>query len=99
MLASTSLNRKKRLPVFLAIGAVAMFGFGYALSPLYNVLCKKLGINGKTDTATSPAAVISGADLSRTVTVQFLAIKNANLPWKFYPYRKSVDIHPVKIPE
>ncbi len=32
----------------LAVVVVLMFGFGYALVPLYNVLCKATGLNGKT---------------------------------------------------
>ena len=28
--------------------SVAMFGFGYALVPLYNVFCLATGLNGKT---------------------------------------------------
>lgn len=82
----------KKLAIILLVCAVLMFGFGYALVPLYNVLCNRLGINGKTPNVAD--AAVTAVDLSRTVTVQFLAINNAKLPWKFYPYRTSVDVHP-----
>ena len=32
----------------LGLVAVAMFGFGYLMVPIYNVLCDITGINGKT---------------------------------------------------
>lgn len=86
-------KKTKRLAIILLICAVAMFGFGYALVPLYNVLCQTLGFNGKTSGMVSTDTV-SSVDNTRTITVQFLATKNANLPWKFYPYRTTVEVHP-----
>jgi cytochrome c oxidase assembly protein subunit 11 len=82
----------KRLLIILLLVAVAMFGFGYALVPLYNVLCARLGINGKTSNEVS--SPINAIDMTRTITVQFLATKNANLPWQFRPNQKQVEIHP-----
>lgn len=87
-------NKKtRRLLIILLICAVAMFGFGFALVPLYDVMCKSLGFNGKTGGQENPAAV-SAIDLTRTVTVQFVATKNANLPWKFYPRQTTIEVHP-----
>lgn len=84
--------RIKRLAIILLICATSMFGFGYALVPLYDVLCKNLGFNGKTSgVASSPVTTV---DESRTVTVQFLAANNENLPWKFKPNQVSVEVHP-----
>lgn len=77
----------------LLLVAVLMFGFGYALVPLYNVLCDAFGLNGKTGGQVE-RAVVSAVDRSRTITVQFVSMNNAQLPWKFYPYRKSVEVHP-----
>lgn len=69
-----------------------MFGFGYALVPLYNAMCKTFGINGK------PSNMVAkndhSIDYSRTITVQFLATRNNYLPWKFEPISKSVKVHP-----
>lgn len=84
----------RRLMIILLLAAVAMFGFGYALVPLYDVLCKNLGFNGKTDGMASGLASVAAIDRSRVITVQFLATNNANLPWKFYPYRRSIEVHP-----
>jgi cytochrome c oxidase assembly protein subunit 11 len=82
----------KSLTIILSCVALAMFGFGYALVPLYNVLCENLGINGKVNNvADSP---VSSVDLTRTITVQFLATNNANLPWQFRPNQPRIDVHP-----
>jgi hypothetical protein len=42
--------------VKLAVVVVAMFGFGYALVPLYDVICDITGLNGKTGQVTSSAS-------------------------------------------
>lgn len=75
--------------VFLTLG---MFGFGFALVPLYTVLCKTLGINGKTNSMIAAQSQV--IDKSRTITVQFLTTTNENLAWDFYPGVKKVIVHP-----
>ncbi|MGB6976433.1 MAG: cytochrome c oxidase assembly protein [Gammaproteobacteria bacterium] len=84
-------RKSYRLPIILFLVVLGMFGFGYAMVPLYNVMCKTLGINGKTGNA---AALSSTIDNKRMITVQFLATNNANLPWKFYPITSEIHIHP-----
>ncbi|MBI5447357.1 MAG: cytochrome c oxidase assembly protein [Gammaproteobacteria bacterium] len=84
---------KKHLPVTLLVIALAMFGFGFALVPLYTLVCKTTGINGKTAGPSilgEPAEI----DTSRWVTIQFLATNNANLDWKFYPETITLKLHP-----
>lgn len=83
----------RRLAIILLALAVGMFGFGFALVPFYDVLCNKLGFNGKTGGKESLAAV-SAVDKTRTITVQFLATNNENLPWKFYPQQTTIEVHP-----
>lgn len=82
----------KRLALILAGTVIFMFGFGYALVPIYNVMCKTFGINGKPTNASM--AIDDTVDYSRTVTVQFLATRNNYLPWKFQPLVKHVKVHP-----
>ena len=55
----------------LALVAIAMFGFGYALVPLYDVLCEVAGINGKTGEISQSDANSGFVDLERLVTVEF----------------------------
>jgi cytochrome c oxidase assembly protein subunit 11 len=82
----------KKLGITLSIAAVGMFGFGYALVPVYNMMCKTFGINGKP--LNTAVAIDNSVDNSRTITVQFLSTKNNYLPWKFHPLVRSVKVHP-----
>lgn len=84
-------KKNKKVIFILIIVIIAMFFFGYAMVPLYNVLCNKLGINGKTGGATTISSTI---DTSRWITIEFLANNNAGLPWKFYPMVTKIKIHP-----
>ncbi len=85
-------KRNKRITLILGATAFGMFFFGFALVPLYNVLCKAWGINGKTNR--NSVSRSHYVDPSRTITVEFLANTNANLPWEFKPLTKKIDIHP-----
>jgi cytochrome c oxidase assembly protein subunit 11 len=74
--------------------AVAMFAFVFVVMvPLYNVLCDVLGINGKTD-GTAYTAVSTAVDESRTITVQFIAQNNDDMPWRFKPEVTMMKVHP-----
>lgn len=88
----TGQAKHKKLLMILLGFTVFMFGFGYALVPLYNVMCKALGINGKTGGAVSYQA--GYVDKNRTVTIEFLANNNENLPWAFYPKTRKIKFHP-----
>lgn len=89
----TAKTSNKKIIGRLLLLVVAMFGFGFALVPLYSVFCSVTGLNGKTSNS---AENIAGAtvDLSRTVKVQFVANLNENMPWKFRPEVRSVEVHP-----
>ena len=72
----------------VALAAVLMFGFGFALAPLYNVVCQAVGLNGKSSTLTAVAGVggeRATATPGREVTVEFVANTNAGLDWEFHP--------------
>jgi cytochrome c oxidase assembly protein subunit 11 len=84
----------------LAVIAVLMFGFGYALVPLYKSICEALGIN----VLSVSERIVSGTgkpaadgrntqvDRSRTITVEFDA--NARGPFDFKPAQSSLKVHP-----
>ena len=82
----------------LLVVTVLMFGFGYALVPLYKAVCTALGINVLTlsEKVVSGRASAAGAnsqvDKSRTITVEFDA--NSRGIWKFKPAVNSVQVHP-----
>mgnify|MGYP001545772933 CR=1 FL=1 len=82
----------------VALVAVAMFGFGYLLVPLYDVFCEITGLNGKTGRIDEAAvAARYQPDLSRSVTVQFVANNNLGMPWEFGPVVASMQVHPGQI--
>ncbi len=74
--------------------AVGMFGFGYALVPLYEIVCQAFGVNGKTGRVDAIAAETSTIDASRWVTVEFTGEVMGALPWEFRPLQPSVRLHP-----
>ena len=82
----------------LAVVAALMFGFGYALVPMYRAICTALGVNvlalselqtsGEKDYDSKNTQV----DLTRTITVEFDA--NVRGPWEFKPAQRSIEVHP-----
>ena len=83
----------------LTVVAALMFGFGYALVPMYRAICDALGINVLTLAERRGAGLDSGkaaangqVDTSRTITVEFDA--NARGPWDFRPAVRSIQVHP-----
>lgn len=82
----------------LALVVLAMFGFGYALVPLYDVLCEITGLGGRTGVVAAEA-LENSVDTSRTVKVQFLGTVNSRLPWEFRPNVASMEVHPGQVYE
>jgi cytochrome c oxidase assembly protein subunit 11 len=90
----------RRMVGKLAVVAAMMFGFGYAMVPLYKSICEALGIN-VLSLAERGGAGIGGkpsnsqVDASRTITVEFDA--NARGPWSFKPEKSSLQVHPGEV--
>lgn len=82
----------------LAVVAVGMFAFGYALIPIYKHVCEALGINVLAISERQVPGNSVGTplntqvDTSRTITVEFDA--NARGPWDFKPAKRSMQVHP-----
>lgn len=82
----------------LAVVALLMFGFGYAMVPMYRAICEALGVNvlslaeREVPGMSSKAQPNTQVDLSRTVSIEFDA--NARGPWSFKPEKRHLDIHP-----
>ncbi len=85
----------------LVVVAAVMFGFGYALVPMYRAICEALGINVLTlseqrsssgNWLGRQAVANTQVDTSRTITVEFDA--NVRGPWDFKPAVRSVQVHP-----
>jgi cytochrome c oxidase assembly protein subunit 11 len=92
-------NRSMLGKLVVVVGV--MFGFGYALVPLYSSICEALGINvlsaaeqrvSSGSWSSQKAKPNTQIDTSRTVVVEFDA--NARGPWDFKPAKSSVTVHP-----
>lgn len=82
----------------LAVIAVGMFGFGYALVPIYKAICEMTGVNilavSEREVPGMRASVPANTqvDRTRTITVEFDA--NTRGPWEFKPAQRSLQVHP-----
>ncbi|HTY92577.1 MAG TPA: cytochrome c oxidase assembly protein [Steroidobacteraceae bacterium] len=83
----------RSLATKLFVFALGSFGFGFALVPLYNVLCAVTG-QGDQSSLARAAVVTENPDRSRTVTVDFLTDVPANGNWEFHPLVKTMQVHP-----
>lgn len=72
---------------------VLMFGFGFALVPLYDVFCDLTGLNGKLK-AESTAESSYPVDAAREITLELLTSVNENMPLKFRAETSKIRIHP-----
>jgi len=86
----------RRLVTRLLLVVAVMFAFGFALVPLYDVMCKAFGINGKTAGQYEGSQVV---DPTRDVRVQFLPTNNADMVWDFYSKAPEVTVHPGAVTE
>lgn len=87
-------RNNRRSALYLLVAVFGMFGFGFALVPLYDIFCEITGLNGKTGGPYAVAEARPEADEARSVKVQFLARTNAGMSWKFRPTVGSVTVHP-----
>src|ERR1035437_5361461 len=88
-------SRKLNAQMFgkLLVVAVLMFGFGYALIPLYKKICEITGINILTQKDVTVERVSNTQiDKTRTITIEFDA--NSQGPWRFRPTVNSLQVHP-----
>jgi cytochrome c oxidase assembly protein subunit 11 len=78
----------------LALLAGLMFGFGFAMVPIYQKICEVTGVNflTKVDRSAEEFAKNTQIDTSRRITVEFDA--NHQGPWRFKPEKQSVEVHP-----
>ncbi|KAF1051374.1 MAG: Cytochrome c oxidase assembly protein CtaG [Stenotrophomonas maltophilia] len=83
----------RKLVTRLLLVVVAMFAFGFALVPIYNVMCKALGINGKT-AGSAYQGTAQTVDATRQVKVDFVANNNIDMVWEFRPEGELLSVHP-----
>jgi cytochrome c oxidase assembly protein subunit 11 len=78
----------------LAGVAVLFSALGFGMVPLYDVICKWTGINGKTNAQAVAAISNTQVDTSRWVTVQFLSHSMPGVGLNFKPEQFSMRVHP-----
>lgn len=90
--------RNRRTACRLVLVVIAMFGFGYALVPLYDVFCEITGLGGRTGIVQAGSLPIR-SDENRIVTLQFHGTVNSALPWDFRPAVREMKVHPGRLYE
>lgn len=93
------MEKKKRRTLLLLGGlAVGMFGFGFAMVPLYGLLCQVTGVQSiEQRTALGEQLATSATtavDEDRWVTVKLDATVHPDLPWKLEPLVRKLRVHP-----
>lgn len=93
-LAALKASVNKQMMTRLLVITLGMFGFGYALVPLYKKICEITGINVLTqrDEQAEAFARNTQVDTSRTVTIEFDA--NGRGDWQFKPDKRYLQVHP-----
>jgi cytochrome c oxidase assembly protein subunit 11 len=86
----TSRNNRA-LVAKLAALTLAMFAFGFALVPLYDVFCELTGFRGETVASVTTDTAIDGA---RKVRIELLGSVADAAPWEFAPIASHLDVHP-----
>jgi cytochrome c oxidase assembly protein subunit 11 len=90
-----SVDNRRMMGKLLVVAAL-MFGFGYALVPMYRAICDALGINvlalGEARKGEAAKSGNTQVDRSRTITVEFDA--NVRGPWDFKPAVRTLQVHP-----
>ena len=97
--ASTTERKKRRTLLLLAGLAVGMFGFGFAMVPLYGLLCQVTGVQSVEQRAAlgeKPAGTTTTREVveDRWVTVKFDATVHPDLPWKLEPMERKLRVRP-----
>ena len=101
---STIASVNRQILLKLLIASVMMFGFGYALVPMYKALCEVTGINVVTSKNDYGIRAYSAnkvgntqVDYSRKVTIEFDS--NSRGPFTFRPVKNFLEVHPGEMTE
>ena len=88
-------KKNLKLARTLLLVAVAMFGFGYALVPIYDVLCEWKWIErDRPDDIKKVPDVAYKVDMSREITIEFMTTLNESTPMEFRAEKKQLIVHP-----
>ncbi|WP_275098250.1 cytochrome c oxidase assembly protein [Sedimenticola hydrogenitrophicus] len=92
-------RNKRRTVWLLSLLVLGMFGFGFALMPLYDLLCQVTGIQSVSLRSAGEAVAepLSIREDSRLITIKFDTSVHPNLPWDFQPLERHLQVHPGKL--
>lgn len=94
-----SLNQQNRtLTRNLWLFAAGSFAFGFALVPLYRVICDVTGYGDRTRLVQA-AEIIESPVVDREVTVEFVSASPALGDWEFRPEAGSIKVQPGRLYE
>jgi len=91
------LSKRNKKPVLMLTAlAIGMFGFAFALVPLYNVFCEITGLNGKFSGQAALLEEIGNSEVpdDRVVKIEFLAKVARGMPWEFRPIVGELLVRP-----
>ncbi|MCP4411122.1 MAG: cytochrome c oxidase assembly protein [Gammaproteobacteria bacterium] len=92
-----STGKHRRLGVTLAAVVFVMFGFAFAMVPLYQLYCSVTGSNSiasNSGRVTTEQYRSDNVDLQRTVMVEFDVTLNNEIPFSVNPAIKKIKVHP-----
>lgn len=96
---STSTDRANRkLTGQLWLFAAGAFAFGFALVPLYNVICDVTGYGDRSKLREASTITVV-PDENRTVTIEFVTDAPAFGDWEFRPDATTLEVHPGQLYE
>jgi cytochrome c oxidase assembly protein subunit 11 len=92
-------TRTTRTVSKLLLLVVGMFGFGFALIPIYDLICEVTGLGGRTGGAYVYDPATMAVDRSRLVKVNFITNTNDGMPWEFRAEQGAMRVRPGELAE
>jgi cytochrome c oxidase assembly protein subunit 11 len=88
-------HRNNSLTRRLLLMAAGSFAFGFALVPLYDVICDLAGIRVNT----SPSAAVESAAAPRRVTLELVSVLAPGSDWELTPVAAAITVVPGRLHE
>lgn len=95
---ATRQQQNRRLTRSLWWFTLGAFAFGWALVPLYDVLCSVTGYGSKKELMVAAQASTT-IDMNRVVTVEFTSSMPTTGAWEFVPEKNEIEVHPGQLYE
>lgn len=84
----------RRFAFKLGAVAIAFAGFGFALVPLYDAICRATGLGGRVENVASAPIKNTQVDEKRWVKVEFLSHTMPGVSLDLKPEQFSMRVHP-----